>query len=259
MKCRIITTLVGLMAATAMSAEDRLPTLFLIGDSTVNNSTTGQVGWGQRLSAVFDTNRVCIVNRARGGRSSRTFLTEGLWSNVVAALRPGDFVMMQFGHNDNGPVDEGRARASLKGIGDEARVITNKTTGVVETIHSYGWYLRTYIREAKAKSATPIVLSLVPRNIWKDGKVLRGSDSHAKWAAEVAASEGVPFIDLNEIVARKYEAAGLEKVRSLYFTPTDHTHTTSAGAELTAACVIEGIRETEELALRAYLAGEPAR
>lgn len=250
--------LILLTVAVAALAEDRPPTIFLIGDSTVNNSTAGQVGWGRPLPAFFETNRISIVNRARGGRSSRTFLTEGLWSKVVAELRPGDFVLMQFGHNDNGPMDEGRARASIKGTGDESRVVTNKTTGVVETVHSYGCYLRTYVREAKAKGAMPVVLSLVPRNMWKDGKVARAAESHAKWAADVAVAESVPFINLNEIAARHYEEAGPEKVQALYFTTADHTHTTLAGAELNAACVVEGIRSLKEPNLRRFLRPSPA-
>ena len=240
-----------LATVSAVPAQTPLgkPTLFLIGDSTVNNGTRGQMGWGKPLPAFFDTNRISIVNRARGGRSSRTFLTEGLWSNVVAELKPGDFVLMQFGHNDGGPMDEGRARASIKGVGDESRVITNKTTGVVETVHSYGWYLQIYVREARAKGATPIVLSPVPRNIWKEGKVARASADYGKWAAEVAASEGVPFINLNELIARRYEQDGQEKVQSVYFTSTDHTHTTPDGAEVSAARVVEGIRGLKELNL----------
>ncbi len=242
-----------LKTSPAADARDGKPTLFLIGDSTVNNSTAGQVGWGKPLPSFFDTNRIHIVNRARGGRSSRTFLTEGLWSNVVAEQRPGDFVLMQFGHNDNGPMDEGRARASIKGTGDESRVITNKTTGVVETVHTYGWYLRTYVRDAKAKGATPIVLAPVPRNIWKDGKVARASADYGKWASEVAASEDVRFLDLNEIIARRYEQDGAEKVQTVYFTATDHTHTTAKGAEVSAACVVDRIRALKDCPLGAYL------
>ena len=77
---------------------------------------------------------------------------------------------------------------------------------------AYGWYLRKYISDAKAKGATPIVLSLVPRKIWKDGKIARASNDYAKWAAEAARAEGVAFVDLNDIVARHYEELGPEKV-----------------------------------------------
>ena len=156
------------------------------------------------MPAQFDTNRLAIINRARGGRSSRTFLTEGLWDQVAAELRPGDFVLMQFGHNDGGPLADGRARASLKGVGEQSQVVTNQTTGKVETVHTYGWYLRQYVRAAKDKGARPIILSPVPRNMWQDGKVLRAAKDYGQWAAEMARAEGVPFLDLNEQVARRY-------------------------------------------------------
>lgn len=227
------------------------PTLFLIGDSTVNNGTAGQMGWGQVLARWFDTNQLAVVNRARGGRSSRTFFTEGLWDQVVAHLKPGDFVLMQFGHNDNGPLDTEKARASIKGTGDESRVITNQVTGKVEAVHTYGWYLRRYVTDAQAKGATPIVLSLVPRNIWKQSKVLRATGDFTKWAGAAAGAEGVAFVDLNAIIADRYDALGEEKVRAFF--PTDHTHTNPDGAALNADCVAQGLRGLEGCPLRSFL------
>jgi lysophospholipase L1-like esterase len=221
-------------------AQDSRPAVYLVGDSTVRNGTRGQMGWGQVIHSRFDTNRIAVVNRALGGRSSRTFLTEGLWDKVLADLKPGDFVLMQFGHNDNGPMDEGRARASIKGNGDETRAITNKTTGAVEQVRSYGAYLRHYIRSAKSKGATPIVLSLVPRNIWKDGRVVRATNDFGLWAAQAARQEGVDFIYLNSLVADKYQKLGEEQTAALF--EGDHTHTNEKGAQLNADCVVEGIR-----------------
>src|ERR1051326_1333018 len=135
------------------------PTLHLIGDSTVNTPTKGQQGWGAPLPSFFDQSKIGVVNRARGGRSSRTYLTEGLWDAVAAELKPGDFVLMQFGHNDGGSLTDGRARASLKGNGEETQEVEIPATGKKETVHSYGWYLRKYIGDTRAKGATPIVLS----------------------------------------------------------------------------------------------------
>jgi lysophospholipase L1-like esterase len=215
------------------------------------------MGWGTPIAAFFDRTKINVENRARGGRSSRTYLTEGLWDQVLAALRPGDFVLMQFGHNDGGSLTEGRARASLKGTGDETQEVENKTTGRKEVVHTYGWYLRKYIADARARGAMPIVLSPVPRNIWKDGKVVRAANDYGKWAAEAAKAGGAFFIDLNEIVARHYEEAGPEKVQALYFTATDHTHTTPAGAQLNAASVVEGLRGLKDCPLAAYLLDKP--
>jgi lysophospholipase L1-like esterase len=99
-----------------MPADPKLPTLFLIGDSTVRNGrgdgANGQWGWGEPLVDRFDTARINVVNRAVGGLSSRTYLTQGHWQRVMAMLKPGDVVMMQFGHNDGGPLDDA-ARARI--------------------------------------------------------------------------------------------------------------------------------------------------
>lgn len=241
-------------ARAAVSAESK-PTLFLIGDSTVRNHTRGQLGWGDPLADWFDSSRITVTNRALGGRSSRTYLTESLWDKVLAELKPGDFVLMQFGHNDGGPLDDGRARASLKGNGEQSQIVTNKSSGRVETVHTYGWYLRKYITDAKAKGASPIVLSPVPRKIWKEGKVVRANKDYGKWAKEAAAAENVPFVDLNEIIAGHYEALGPEKVETLF--GDEHTHTNEEGARLNAQCVVEGLRTLKNCPLSGYLLPKP--
>src|SRR5947209_4049910 len=100
--------------ALADDPKPRVPTLFIIGDSTVNNGTKGQQGWGTPIAGLFDKTKIKVDNRARGGRSSRSFLTEGLWDKLLAEMQPGDFVLIQFGHNDGGSLTDGRGRASLK-------------------------------------------------------------------------------------------------------------------------------------------------
>ncbi len=219
-----------------------LPTLFLIGDSTVNTPTKDQQGWGDPLAAFFDRTKIKVENKARGGRSSRTFITEGLWDQVLEKMKPGDFVLMQFGHNDGGAVnDTSRARGSIRGTGEETEEIDNLITKKHEIVHSYGWYLRKYISDTKAKGATIIVLSPIPRNNWKDSKVARASKDYGKWAQESAQSQNVLFIDLNEIIARRYEEIGEEKIKPQFFTPADNTHTSPAGARLNAECVVMGL------------------
>jgi lysophospholipase L1-like esterase len=147
------------------------------------------MGWGTPIAALFDKTKINVQNRARGGRSSRTYLTEGLWDQVLAALKPGDFVLMQFGHNDGGAInDTSRARGSIRGTGDETNEIDNLLTKKHEVVHTYGWYMRKYIVDTKTKGAAPIVLSLVPRNIWKGGKIVRARDDYGKWAAEAGES-----------------------------------------------------------------------
>ncbi|TWT92306.1 Rhamnogalacturonan acetylesterase RhgT [Botrimarina colliarenosi] len=224
--------------------------LVLIGDSTVKNGQGrgdgGLWGWGQVLQPHFDVDCLVVENRALGGRSSRTYLTEGLWQRSLDSLRAGDYVLMQFGHNDGGQMFDGdRPRASIKGNGDESQDGVVEATGAEETVHSYGWYLRCYIADAKAKGAVPIVLSPAPRNIWRDGKVARASADYGKWAKEAAEQAGAPFIDLNEIVAKRYEEEGQQKVAGDFFTAADHTHTTRAGALVNAECVAKGIRGLE--------------
>jgi lysophospholipase L1-like esterase len=255
---------IGTAAQVEERQASRLPTLFIIGDSTVNNHTKGLSGWGDPIATSFDSAKIRVENRARGGRSSRTYRTEGLWDLVLAAMKPGDFVLMQFGHNDGGSVTQGRARASLKGVGEETQEITDPQTGKKEVVHTYGWYLRKYIADTKSKGAVPIVLSPVPRNMWKENRtVLRASNDYGKWASEAAKAGGAFFIDLNERVAKRYEEAGPEKVKALYF-GEDHTHTTPAGAQLNAATVVAGLKELKDCPLRRCLSpaaeeiGKPA-
>lgn len=254
---RYIFTILSFMLLSAGMPEKERPTLFIIGDSTVKNGSgkgaDGLWGWGDFMTEHFDTTKIKIKNFARGGRSSRTFITEGLWDNVLAQVKPGDFVIMQFGHNDGGKInDDSRARGTIKGNGEETEEIDNMLTGKHEIVHSYGWYMRKYIADTKAKGATPIVCSLVARNIWENGKVVRASDSYGKWAKEAATDGGAYFIDLNDRVASKYETLGEDTVRTKLFLK-DHTHTTAEGARLNALAVVEGLKEIRKCKLNRYL------
>jgi lysophospholipase L1-like esterase len=223
--------------------------VFIIGDSTVANGNDTIVGWGKVLPAFFDTSRVILTNKARGGRSSRTFLNEGLWNEIVPQLNKGDFVLLQFGHNDGARPDAEKFRGSLKGTGEETQDVT-KPDGTKETVHTYGWYMKKYIQDAIAKGAVPIVLSQIPRNEWPEGKVERVSESYGKWAREVANETGAFFVDLNDLVAKKYEEIGKVKVKTFF--PGDHTHTNLAGAELNAKTVAEGVRGLKNCDLKVY-------
>lgn len=239
--------------------DPKRPTLFLIGDSTVRtgskgNGENGQWGWGAPVAELFDRTRINVQNRAWGGTSSRTFQTQGRWDKVLAELKPGDCVMMQFGHNDSSPVnDNQRARGTIKGVGDEIQEIDNLLTGKHEVVHSYGWYLRKFITDAKAKSATAIVCSPIPRDNWRDGKVVRASNDYARWAAEAAQAQGAFFVDLNAIIAGHYDKLGEKHVSATFFGPKDHTHTVAAGAQFNAQCVVAGLQAIDQCPLADYL------
>jgi lysophospholipase L1-like esterase len=253
----ILGSVLLILTSASINKTKQKPTIFIIGDSTVKNGSGkgdgGLWGWGDYFYQQIDTSKISIRNFAIGGRSSRTFITEGRWDNVLALIKPGDYVIMQFGHNDGGPInDDSRARGTIKGTGEETEEIDNMLTGKHEIIHTYGWYMKKYIADAKAKGAIPIVCSLIPRNIWENGKVVRSSDDYAKWAQESAKSEKAFFINLNEIVAVKYETIGEETVKTKFFL-TDHTHTTEAGAILNAGAVAEGIKTLKGCRLSKYL------
>ena len=150
--------------------------------------------------------------------------------------------MIQFGHNDSSPLDDtARARGTIKSNGDEVKDIYNPITKQQETVHSYGWYLRKFVADAKAKGATVVICSPIPRNQWNEGKVKRSTEDYGKWAKEAAVQAGAYFIDLNTLIAEVYDKEGEAKVKSTYFNTTDHTHPIEAGAKLNAARVVEGI------------------
>ncbi|MFT7775073.1 rhamnogalacturonan acetylesterase [Roseateles sp.] len=247
-------------------ARPELPSLVFIGDSTVRNGrddgqgkgAEGQWGWGNPIAAYFDLNRINVVNRAVGGLSSRTYRSSGHWERTKPFIKKGDWVVMQFGHNDASPVnDNSRARGVLRGTGPEKEDINNLLTGKPETVFTYGAYLRGYIAEIRALGATPVVASPVIRKRWEaDGlKVTRAGGNFAAWAADVAKQENVAFIDLNEWGALRYEALGKAAVERLFpaDTPQETVHTNLAGATLNAQLVVAGLIQNKVLPDAVYL------
>lgn len=229
------------------------PTIYIIGDSTVRNTNRPQCGWGEMISDFFDSTQINISNQAMAGRSTRTFIKEKRWEKVLSTLTEGDYVIMQFGHNEGSKPDTSRGgyRGVLRGTGDETVSLTWKDSSI-EVVHTYGWYLKKFIKDAKSKGARPIICSMIPRNQFADGKVKRANNDFGKWAKEVAESEGVFFIDLNAITADKYDVLGPDQVKNLFH--GDHTHTSVEGAKINAASVVQGIRNlSNELPLVNYL------
>jgi len=241
-----IAALCFLVCSSFILFQNSKPVFYIIGDSTVRNGDGSgknqQWGWGSFIANYFDTTKIGVQNHAIGGRSSRTFITEGRWDRILETLKKDDCVIMQFGHNDGGPLDDtSRARGTIKGIGEDSVATYNPIRKVNEVVHSFGWYMRKYIRDTKERGAIAIVCSPIPRNDWKDGKVIRSSDSYSKWAEQVAKEEGAYFINLNNDIALKYESMGPEAVKPFF--PVDHTHTNLDGAKLNAQIVMEGVRK----------------
>ena len=243
--------LAGAAVAEEQPADPAKPTLWIIGDSTVRNGAFGGVGWGQVIGEYFDDQKIDVNNRAIGGRSSRTYRTEGRWADVLEKAKPGDFVMMQFGHNDGiAPDDPKRPRGSLKGTGDETQTIIHPHTQQPEEVHTFGWYMRQYVREAKYAGLVPIVCSYVPRAP-RQGQAMRLElESYGLWAAQVAQQENAAFLDLYRLIARRYaeiEQQSPHAVKERFFVEgdRDYTHTRQAGAEFTAAIVADAVRQLE--------------
>lgn len=242
--CGFILSVFPVLAAT----NPALPSIFIAGDSTAADGVPDAIGWGKHLPKYFDTSKMNVVNEARGGRSSRTFVSEGLWDKLLADVKPNDYVIIQFGHNDGGEINgEKIARGSLPGLGEESQEIDNQVTKQHETVYTFGWYVRKMIADTRAKGATPILFSLTVRNIWKDGHVERGSGHYGEWTRELSKTENTLFFDLTNFAADRYEQMGETAVTPLF--PKDHTHTSEEGADLNAQMLIAGLKATRENAI----------
>lgn len=231
-----------------------LPTLWLAGDSTLNSNAPMR-GWAQDLGQFFDPKKINVVNRAIGGRSSRTFYTEGRWQKILDEIKPGDWVVIQFGHNDVGRTDaSSKFRGSVKGIGDNTEDVT-KPDGTVETVRSFGWYLKTYVRTARAKGANVILCSPIPHKKFDaTGKFIH---DWAGWRENIqtcAQAEGASYIDLSELIGRGYDKLPQTEIEAFF--ADKGTHTNAAGSLFNARALLTGLRSLPGAPLEAYLAPE---
>ena len=227
------------------------PMVFITGDSTVKNKDSdedGMWGWGSQAGLIFDSQKITFENVAMAGRSTRTYLREGRWEKVYNALQPGDFVLLQFGHNDICPITDQKARGVIPGTADTCHVYKMDADGSYEVVYSFGWYLRKFIDDVREKGATPILLSLTPRNEWPGGKIERRNDSYGKWYREVVEQTGVEFVDVHNISAdfldKKFASKdeARSKARASKYFNHDHTHTSKLGAQMNARSVAQGLR-----------------
>lgn len=231
--------------------------MFLVGNSTMRtgtlgNGNNGQWGWGYFIGQYFDENRITVENHALGGTSSRTFYNR-LWPDVRKGLKPGDWVIVELGHNDNGPFDEGRARASIPGTGKDSLLVTIKETDIRETVYSYGEYmlpLHSRHQSCRCQSRTLIAHSAQCLDSrWKTHRTK--DDSFTPWIKAICKEQKVPFIDLEDITANKFERFGREKVNYMFY--LDKIHTSEFGAQINAGSAAEGIASCKKLELKKYL------
>jgi rhamnogalacturonan acetylesterase len=218
-----------------------LPTIFVVGDSTASNGPN--LGWGDHLANYFDLTKVNVANRAHAGRSSRSYMVEGAWDKVLAEIKPGDYVMLQWGQNDGGDLGGAKPRGDLRGDGDATQDVL-QTVGVLagkmETVHTYGWYNRKYVADTLAKGATPMFLSMTIHNSWKPdatGALHVSLDMRfgpVMW--KIAQEDHLAFIDMAPMEATRMESVGKDKA-ALWF-PIDYVHTSPEGAELNAQSVV---------------------
>lgn len=241
--------------AVAASAPERAwpfpvanvhPALHLVGDSTMADKPPLPVfperGWGQLLRE-FMVEPARLVNHAANGRSTRRFVDEGRWAHVLAQLSAGDFVIVQFGHNDQKDDDPKRyapAQTDFKA------------------------YLRSFIADVKAKGATPILATSVARRKFdSSGRVVQTLGDYPQALRDVAAETGVTLIDMNLLTTQQIQALGPEasKAMFMHIAPgrydalpqgrTDDTHYVEAGARATAALAAQALR-TQVPALRPW-------
>lgn len=233
--------------------------IYLAADSTVADHTLNDdywenrhpvTGWGQKFEEQFageNASRVSgwispagvqVFNKARGGRSTRTFFEEGRWREIIQAVKPHDIVMIQFGHNDQA---------------------VEKTERYV-TVQGYKEYLRLFITQTREKGAVPILLTPVNRNYpWENGKLGNSHGDYPQAAREVAMETGVAFIDLGLISREYYASIGQEKVTHDYFMNlpkgkfsaypngnTDNTHFQPEGAAAIAKLVFEAMTQLKK-------------
>lgn len=221
-------------------------TVFLAGDSTMAEklpTKRPETGWGEVLQTTFDPARVKIENRAQNGRSTKTFISENRWQAIVEELKKGDYVFIQFGHNDG----------------------VKEKTDRYTTPEEYRKNLVRFVADVRAKKAVPVLMTPVMRRRFdKEGKFYDAHGEYPDIVRAVAAEYRVKMIDMHrksEVVIKQY---GVEESRKLFLQlkPAEHpnypagiednTHFSPLGARIMAGLAVDGIRE-QKLALAKYL------
>ena len=235
---QLLFTLVLINQINCHAAEsDRMPTVHMIGDSTMANKPTDtpnpEHGWGQLFPECFKNPSV-VINYAVNGRSTKSFIDEGKWAKVISAIKPGDYLIIQFGHNDEKK---------------------DKPLVYAPAFGTYSDNLKRFIHEARAHGATPILATPVARRKFdKQGK--RG-DTHGDYpeaVRRVAKEEQVPLLEMLQLTSKKEQELGVEdsKKLHLWIAPgvyardpkglQDDTHYSHLGATLASTLAAEEIK-----------------
>ena len=257
MKTRIFLLLALVLMLVPMEAAKRK--VHTIGDSTMSSyqpAATPKRGWGMYLQVFFNPDSVEVNNRGKSGASTRTFYeTENLWPSVKKQMRAGDYLIIQFAHNDEKCkgedvyVENARLRSEGKDTLTDMRGTEPNTT--------YKAYLRKFINEAREMGVTPILMSPICRAYFKDGKingegrhVLSAEKDYVRCMREVAEEMNVPFLDMTAASCAFYESRGKEFCMEHYFNCGDKTHTSAQGGMAIATLAYSLIVENRETDLR---------
>ncbi|MFL6337369.1 MAG: rhamnogalacturonan acetylesterase [Pyrinomonadaceae bacterium] len=243
-----ITLLALFLLAPAALANEPI-TVFIAGDSTAANKAENkrpETGWGEQLQKRFDDKRVRVDNHAANGRSTRTFISEGRWQTLIDKVKAGDYVLIQFGHNDESPQK------------------VNAYTPPDDFRHN----LERFVAEVRAKKATPVLLTPVMRRRFdKDGKVYDTHGEYPDLTRRVAAEQKVALIDMHRLSEKVLVKYGPEGSRKLFLqlkageNPNypegveDNTHFSPVGADIMAGLAVDGMRE-QKLGLVKFLKKE---
>lgn len=229
----VATVIFGLMAFT----PNEKPVVYLVGDSTMSDkriSSYPETGWGMPFPYYLN-DEIEVENHARNGRSTRTFIEEGRWETIKKTLKKGDFVLVQFGHNDEVPT--------------KSRYTEPK---------KFQEFLRQYVSETREFGAHPILLTPITRRQFdKNGQVKETHEQYSALMREVAETEKVPLIDMDRKSQAMLTEIGEEKSTLLFLQlepgqnpnypdgVTDNTHFSETGARMMAELVMQGLGELD--------------
>jgi len=235
------------LASTAFAApsgviEKRAPTVYLAGDSTMAAAKGGAgtlQGWGTYLAYSLSTT---VVNKAIGGRSSRSYTVEGRFTDIINTVKANDIVIIEFGHNDGGsltPTDNGRSVCPGKGT----ETCKSTYNGVATTVYTYPFYLLQAGKAIIAKGAKVIISSPTPNNPWESGSFVYSNSRFVDYSKSSAATLGSNafYVDHGAYAADAWKTLGKAKTDA-YFVAGDHTHTLPIGADVVAKSFVKGLQ-----------------